>query len=110
MFKDIISRRLRYLIQFIPSKTKGYSQSGNTFGTPTPGFPGLPDNFVGIQQEEVEGALLPKVLYSDKGIPTGRRVTSGDGIWFEAYTEKYQSLENRHFDSFESFYYFYDQI
>ena len=107
MFKDIISRRLRYIIPFIPSKYRRSGVCGYKIGTHQPDFVGLPADFVGINPDQ---PLADKVKYNHEGIPTGLRIMSGDGIWFKAFTEKYAPLENRHFDSFESFYYFHDQI
>jgi hypothetical protein len=107
MFKHIISFAKRHLIPRLPNKYKHLSLFGYKIGTPTPDFPGLPDDFVPLSQD---GDLAPKVIFDRNEIPTGLRTTSGDGIWFKAFTEKYAVLENRHFDSFETFHFYHDQV
>jgi hypothetical protein len=107
MLKFIISPLTVLLIKFLPNKFRHLSLFGYTFGIPVPDFPGLPPDFVPLSQDS---ELCPKVIYNDAGIPTGLRITSGDGLWFEAFTKKYEVLENRHFDSFETFHFYHDQV
>ena len=107
MFRNIISRVKRYLIPRLPNKFKHFALFGHTFGTPEPVFPVVPPDFVPLSQGD---DLKPKVIYDRAGNPTGLRITSGDGIWFKAFTEKYEVLEGRHFDSFESFHFHHDQV
>ena len=100
MFKSIISKLTRYIIPFISRKhwlTRPFDYKSGT----------QPADFVGINPDQ---PLSPKVIFNQAGIPTGVRILDGDGIWFKAFTVKYESLENRHFDSIDTFHHFHDQI